>query len=105
MKKVLMCAGATALLLLSVHAWAHTPLCDCFDNGDGTVTCQGSFSDGSSASGVAMSVLDTTGNVVAEGKMDKESEFTFKKPKDAYTIKFDAGAGHSLEIKSARVVQ
>jgi hypothetical protein len=38
--------------LIVAQVWAHTPLCSCYDNGDGTVTCEGGFSDGSSAAGV-----------------------------------------------------
>ncbi|SNR77913.1 hypothetical protein SAMN04488503_1222 [Humidesulfovibrio mexicanus] len=104
-KNILAAAALAALLLASVPAWAHTPLCDCFDNGDGTVTCQGSFSDGSSSAGVKMSVRDDKGTVLADGKMNKDSEFTFKKPSGAYTVRFDAGAGHALEIKSSRIVK
>lgn len=37
---------------------AHTPLFSCYDNGDGSVTCEGGFSDGSSAAGVAVRVED-----------------------------------------------
>jgi len=61
------------------QAFAHTPLCYCEDNGDGTITCEGGFSDGSSGAGVKMKVVDTDGNVLIEGKMDEDSEFTFKK--------------------------
>lgn len=104
-RNILAGAMLAALLLVSVPARAHTPLCDCFDNGDGSVTCQGSFSDGSSASGVKMSVLDEKGKPVAEGKMNKDSEFNFKKPSGTYTVRFDAGAGHALEIKSSRIVK
>ncbi|MUM76266.1 hypothetical protein GKC30_01310 [Pseudodesulfovibrio sp. F-1] len=104
MKKTMFCAGIAALLLFSTSVWAHTPLCDCFDNGDGTVTCQGSFSDGSSASGVTMRVLDAGGKIVVEGKMDKVSEFSFEKPQGDYTVQFDAGAGHTLDIGSSRIV-
>lgn len=105
MKKTMIGAGVVALLLLSTFVWAHTPLCDCFDNDDGTVTCQGSFSDGSSASGVTMRVLDAKGQIVVEGKMDRESEFSFEKPRGDYTVQFDAGAGHTLDIGSSRIVR
>ena len=43
-----------AALLVAGCVWAgvalaHTPLCSCYDNGDGSVECEGGFSDGSSA--------------------------------------------------------
>jgi len=99
------------LVLLAVvcfaaaSAQAHSPLCDCFDNGDNTVTCEGGFSDGSSASGVTMTVKDEKGAVIQEGKMDANSEFTFPKPEGPYTVTFDAGEGHGVVIKSENIVQ
>ena len=43
------------LLLISAlaarFALAHSAVCSCFDNGDDTITCEGGFSDGSSAAG------------------------------------------------------
>lgn len=94
---------ALAMLTASSLAMAHTPLCNCMDEGDGTVLCEGGFSDGSSASGVQMSVVDAGGKVLASGKMDKNSEFTFKKPAGVYTVKFDAGEGHRIDIPSAKI--
>ncbi|NCC25031.1 MAG: hypothetical protein EOM25_07510 [Deltaproteobacteria bacterium] len=92
--------GGALLLLL---AWtglasAHTPLCACYDNGDGTVTCEGGFSDGSSAAGVEMRVEDKAGNVLEKGKMNELSEFVFKKPDGDYKIVFYAGPGHDIVI-------
>lgn len=99
--------GTSALLfagcLWAGAALAHTPLCNCSDNGDGTVECEGGFSDGSSAAGVKMSVMDAGGKVVQEGKMDKNSIFTFKKPAGKYSVKFDAGEGHRITIPSDKI--
>ena len=92
-------------LLAAIPVMAHTPLCSCYDNGDGTVTCEGGFSDGSSASGVEMRVEDGSGNVLVNGKMDEDSEFTFKKPDGSYTVKFDAGPGHLVEVKGEEIAE
>ncbi len=80
-------------------ASAHTPLCACYDNGDGTVLCEGGFSDGSSAAGVRIAVRDSNGNVLIEGSMDGRSEFIFDQPRDGFSVMFDAGAGHQVEIR------
>ncbi|CCO22899.1 hypothetical protein [Maridesulfovibrio hydrothermalis] len=97
---------AAGLVVLSASAaFAHSPLCSCFDNGDGTVMCEGGFSDGSSASGVRMFIRDESGSVVAKGKMDENSEYEFKKPAGAYTVTFDAGEGHSIEIDGSDIVE
>ncbi len=98
-------AGGLAIMLSAATAAAHTPLCSCYDNGDGTVLCEGGFSDGSSAANVGMIVKDGSGNVVVEGKMDANSEFEFEKPSGSYTVLFDAGEGHSIEISGDDIVE
>jgi hypothetical protein len=92
-------------IFLAGQALAHTPLCSCYDNGDGTVTCEGGFSDGSSAAGVQMRVEDKSGKVLIKGKMDEDSEFTFDKPSDAYKVVFDAGEGHAVEIDGKEIAE
>lgn len=101
--RTLMILAAMALMATAAHA--HSPLCDCFDNGDGTVLCEGGFSDGSSAAGVRMVVLDGEGKVLIESKMDDNSEFTFDKPEGDYAVQFDAGDGHTVEINGADIVE
>jgi hypothetical protein len=93
------------LFLFAGSVSAHTPLCSCYDNGDGTITCEGGFSDGSSASGVQMRVEKKNGGVLIEGKMDEFSEFTFDKPADDYQVVFDAGEGHLIEIDGKEIME
>ncbi len=97
--------GIAVLLLFVGQAMAHTPLCSCYENGDGTVTCEGGFSDGSSASGVKMRVEKSGGGVLLEGKMNEDSEYTFDKPEDAYKVVFDGGEGHMIEIDGKEIVE
>ena len=104
-RNVLVTAILTFSLLLCGQAMAHTPLCSCYDNGDGTITCEGGFSDGSSASGVQMRVEDNAGGKLLKGKMDEDSEFTFDKPSGAYKVVFDAGEGHVIEIDGKEIVE
>jgi hypothetical protein len=92
-------------LFCPAQIFAHTPLCSCYDNGDGTVTCEGGFSDGSSAAGVQMRVEKNSGSVLVKGKMDEDSEFTFDKPADGYKVVFDAGEGHVIEINGRKIVE
>lgn len=95
---------ALGLCLLTGAALAHTPLFSCYDNGDGTVLCEGGFSDGSSAAGVPVRVLGPDGAVLAEGELDALSEFEFDKPEGDYTAVFDGGEGHRLEVPSSRIL-
>ena len=92
-------------VLLIPFAFAHTPLCSCSDEGDGTILCEGGFSDGSSAAGVEMRVLDSAGKVIVKGKMDEDSEFTFNKPKGPYKVQFDAGPGHLVEVPGSEITE
>ncbi len=96
MKKMTIVA---AMLFASAGvAGAHTPLCSCFDNGDNTITCEGGYSDGSSASGVAVRVERGDGTVLQEGAMDGNSEFTFDRPEGEFRVVFDGGEGHSVVV-------
>ncbi|WP_250645535.1 hypothetical protein [Salidesulfovibrio onnuriiensis] len=103
--KMLPVLALLACLLVPVSASAHSALCSCLDNGDGTVTCEGGFSDGSSAKGVRVFVRDASDTTVARGKMNEDSEFTFDKPEGDYTVIFDAGPGHQVEVKSSDIVE
>lgn len=99
MKKRVFLIGLTALfLVVAGQAVAHTPICSCYDNGDGSITCEGGFSDGSSAAGVEMTVVDADGKALIKGKMDQGSEFNFKKPSVPFKVRFNAGPGHVVEV-------
>jgi hypothetical protein len=105
-RKTFLVAGLSAIsLFIASLAMAHTPLCSCYDNGDGTITCEGGFSDGSSAAGVTIRVVDVSGKVLVEGKMNENSEFSCKKPDGPYKMQFDAGPGHLVEVKGDDIVE
>ena len=93
------------LLALAAAAYAHNAICDCFDNGDDTITCEGGFSDGAKAVGVPLRVLDTAGKVLVDGKMSDKSDFTFPKPKVDFRVEFDGGQGHIVTIEGRDIVQ
>jgi hypothetical protein len=103
MRKIHFALLTAALFVLTASgALAHTPLCSCWDNGDETITCEGGFSDGSSAAGVNIYVLQD-GEEIVSGEMDDYSEFTFKEPKGDYTVVFDAGKGHKVKTKGSEI--
>jgi hypothetical protein len=79
-------------------AYAHNAICSCFENDKGTITCEGGFSDGGKAVGVPLHVLDAAGKVLLEGVMDKDSSFTFPRPKVPFRVEFNAGEGHIVKI-------
>lgn len=87
-----------ALLLLSAAAHGHTPLFDCYDNLDGTITCEGGFSDGASAEGVDIRILDAQGKVMQQGELDAAGSITFDQPEGEYTVVFAADSEHSVIV-------
>lgn len=90
--------------LIPFTTYAHTALMSCHDNGDGYITCEGGFSDGSSASGVSFKIIQN-GQVLIEGTFDEESTYTFAKPQGNYEAHFDAGEGHRVTVKSSDIAE
>jgi hypothetical protein len=93
--RVIAAAFAAAAALA---AYAHNAICDCYDNGDDTITCEGGFSDGGKAAGVPMRVLDGAGKILIEGAMSDQGDFTFAKPKVDFRVQFNGGEGHIIQI-------
>ncbi len=97
-------AAAGALLIAAVAAGAaaqaHSAICVCYDNSDGTVTCEGGFSDGSAAEGVPVRVVDDRERVIVNGTMDAAGTFSFDRPEGEFHVVFDAGEGHAVTVYS-----
>lgn len=96
---------AAALLLSPARLAAHSALLNCFDNGDGTFTCQGGYSDGSSATGIRIVVRDDRGNIMQEARLDSNSEVLLQRPQGDFSVLFDGGSGHSVEVDGRSLVQ
>lgn len=79
-------------------AVAHTPICFCYENDEGSITCEGGFSDGASAAGVSIRVLNERGRALLTGEMDDEGLYTFERPSVEFYIEFDAGESHVVTI-------
>jgi hypothetical protein len=97
-KRIVALVAAPVLAMAAAVAWSHNAICQCFDNGDETITCEGGFSDGGKAVGVPLRVLDESGKVLVEGVMSKNSDFKFPRPKVTYRVLFDGGEGHRVTI-------
>lgn len=98
MKKLVLLLIGVCVLMAGAAAWAHTPICIAYDNGDGTITAEGGFSDGSSAAGVEMRLETPDGRVLLVGKLNEDSSFTFDKPDEPFVLVFDGGPGHVVRI-------
>ncbi len=106
MKKIFLFAILCLLpLSFSGTAHAHSALLNCFDNADGTFTCQGGYSDGSSATGIRIVVKDGSGNTLQEATLNADSEVVLPRPQQNFSVLFDGGSGHSVEIPGESIVR
>lgn len=92
------------LACVSYSAYAHTAMMNCVDNGEDSITCEGGFSDGSSAQGVSFMLIQN-GKIIFQTKFDKNSEVTFKKPSGNYSAIFDGGDMHSVVVQSKNIIE
>lgn len=84
-------------LLCSTAAFPHTPVCRCELN-DNRIDCKGGYHDGSKAIDVSMSVTTYGGEVLATGKLNKDSRFNFSLPNQPFYVLMDAGPGEMFEV-------
>ena len=104
-------------LFFSPQVSAHTPLLIVEDNEDGTIYIEGGFSDGSTAAGTKILLVEKEkykGDVeklkkegkklynkklvLWQGKLDEDGCLEeVKKPEVPYLVIFDAGPGHAVE--------
>lgn len=92
-------------VVLVSSSFAHTAIMSCFDNGDNTITCEGGFSDGSSASGVTFRLMQRGGKVIFENRFSEDSDITFDKPNMEFAAVFDAGEGHEVHVFGEDIVE
>ncbi len=105
MKKILFFSFFCFMILaFSNNAKAHSALLNCFDNADGTFTCQGGYSDGSSATGIRIVVKDDSGNTLQEATLNADSEVVLPRPQQNFSVLFDGGSGHSVEVPGESIV-
>jgi hypothetical protein len=101
MSRFRLAAAAIALLASwPLTASAHSAVFDCHKEKDGSVACEAGFSDGSSAAGMKVRVMDLTNKVLMEGVLTKEGVYAFKPPAGKYHVMFDGGPGHTVTMDS-----
>ena len=92
------------MLFAAEVAFAHTPYMACYDNGDKTVSCFAEFSDGTSAAGNKVRVVDSAERILLQGTIDETGEYSFERPTGDFTVIFDAGPGHIVKEKSSTII-
>ncbi len=94
-----------AFFCLAGGAMAHSPLLMCYDEGDGTILCEAGWSDGSSAAGSPVYLRDTSGSNLARGVVCPAGFIEFERPGGEFTVFFDGGEGHTLELHRSEVIE
>ena len=91
----------TALVTLPAPAFAHDPIISCFDNKDGTITCEAGYSDGAASAGQTIRVMMPNKRLILENKFGRDSSFTFKKPEGDFLVEFVGDPGHRAVFDSS----
>ena len=94
-------APATLLLLTVLgasSAEAHTPLFDCFEEDEAMIVCEAGFSDGASAEGIDVRVLNAQGRVLQQDKIGTDGSVHFDRPDEEYSVMFMAGEEHNITV-------
>jgi len=97
-RKIIGYGWLAAAAVVTGIASAHSPICTCYDNGDDTITCEGGFSDGGSAAGVSIRIVNEQNRVLIDGQMEADSTFSFARPDADFHVVFDAGDSHIVTI-------
>lgn len=81
-------------------ARAHDPILSCFDNNNGTITCEAGYSDGAPSAGQTIRVTQTNKRLILEDRFGKNSSFTFKKPNVDFVVEFIGDPSHRATFDS-----
>lgn len=82
------------ILALTIQVFAHKLILNVLDNGDDTITIQGSYDTGQSATNAKVILQSLNGEILYEKRLPDESELTIKIPTQPYKIVLDGGIGH-----------
>ncbi|OIQ26264.1 hypothetical protein [uncultured Vibrio sp.] len=88
---------ALAVSFLSLPAFAHFPLMNCWLEAD-AILCEAGYSDGSTAIDYAVEMFDYEDNLVAKAMTDKRSIVEFSHPGVDFYLVFDAGHENPVEV-------
>lgn len=92
---------ALAVLGASV-AYAHAPVFVCAKESS-KVQCEAGFSDGSSAAGRRVAVLDADHKLLFESTVGADGAFEFDPPSGTYHVFFDGGQYHEVTLYSTDI--
>ena len=105
MARIRFAASIALAVSVAPPALAHNALMSCFANPDGTVDCEAGYSDGASAAGQIVRVMQTNKRLIVEGVFDKQGNFRFKKPDVPFYVEFFGDPAHIAVVDGEDVVQ
>ncbi|MBH1965713.1 MAG: hypothetical protein I8H77_15325 [Comamonadaceae bacterium] len=85
------------------NAHAHEPVARCFLLDDSTVRCRGASNDGDEMPGSRMQVIAVDGPTLLQGKLGRDSTWTFKKPAKNFYVLFDTGPGLQITVEQDEI--
>lgn len=92
-------AAMGAWLLSALPVLAHSPILACFYETDTSIVCEAGYSDGASAEGGDIRVLDGNQRLLIEGKFGADNTFTFERPDAAvFQVDFIGDTTHMVTI-------
>ena len=95
-----------SMLLITAAATpaaAHSPLLDCWVDGE-NITCEAGYSDGASAAGQVIRVRDGNHRLLFEERFDENGAYSFAPPDaDEYHVQFEGDQFHSVVIYSTDI--
>lgn len=88
-------------------AQAHESYMDCFDNKDGTATCQAGYEDGSPPGAQdRILIKDEKGKTLIEAHFGEDGSFTFEQPAGNFMMVFIGGEiGHTKRINAGDLIR
>lgn len=104
MRSIPIAVALAGAVLPATPAIAHAPVLDCFvEKEKGSVKCEAGFSDGTSAAGKKLLILDAQHKLIQEGVLDASGSFAFKAPAGEYHVVFRGGENHEVTIYSTDI--
>lgn len=92
-------------LLLPYFLYAHKILLNVYSNDDNTITIEGTFNTGESASGAMVQINSLiTNKTILKQRLSDDGELIIEIPNEPYEVVLNAGRGHSIVQKGIEPV-
>lgn len=94
--------AAVVASLAAAQVYAHAPVFACTKENT-MIHCEAGYSDGSSAAGRKVAVLDANHRVLFEGEVKADGTYEFTAPNGMFHVSFDGGQYHNVTLYSTDI--